>query len=521
VRPEHDHDYEILLKWIERAIPRHPGPIFVTDTAILNVVYLFNLPSERAVHDCSACRRFIERYGVLATVNDAGDLDPLIWKNAAQMPEFYSESALAMNAHVRAAKITGVFLTKETTWGQPETGSWRHMAVMPPAEVVYTGFVLTPGQAMAVISESVKTVRTALAEFTVPLLDQALRVLESGHLDRAEKFLAPVRWLRALHDRPKGRRGENLLWRAVATAPDGYCHPRASVIAPLLADILAGVPFEVLRSRHAAKVESTRYQRPQVAPAAGNIAAAEQLVAKLGIERSLERRFARLDELETTWTPRGPAPAPRSPSAGVFGHLPPKSAHQPAPLAAIPPATMTWAKFARERLQSAERIHLLVPQASGRFLAFTTAADRNAPPILKWDREEARNTVAWYVHARPSSAATWNLSAKWTEVEAVVPMPTMWGDQPMPFVSDGVVLILHGMQDRARAGRGNALFPECLRAELHGARATIEAYSAKASLGEPEGSACGYDIRKGSDVGCSLRVLTGGAWAEYRIDRWD
>lgn len=534
VRPDHDRDYDLMLRRLGEsfALAAGDGPLFTTDVNAahpdLYACYLDSLPAEREVHKCSACRRFIHAYGGLVYVDVDGGLAPVMWSElAGDVPTFYKAAVLGMRDRVRRAKITGVFLTKDVTWGTPRSvakdGSvmWRHMAVVPTAQLLHAGRALTPGQAMAAKLESFDTVHRALAEFPPALLDQALRVLESGHLDRAEKFLGPARWLRALHDLPLGRRGRNLFWKAIATAPEGYCHPRSSVLAPLLADIEAGTSFEVLRARHAAKVESTQYQRPQAAPTAGNIASAEALVAKLGIERSLERRFARLDELKTTWTPRAPAPSPRSSSGGVFSHLAPKATEPPGAPVALPPSTMTWAKFARDVLPRVERMQLLVPVRSGRFLAFTTAVHPHAPPILKWDRGGARNPVAWYVHVPPSTAATWNLSAgAMAEVEAVVPMPTMWGDSPMPFVSDGVVLILRGMKD-GRGSHSNAIFPGCLHAELHGVRATIEAYSKSASLGSPEGSACGYDVRKDSHVDCALAVLSGGAWSSHRIDRWD
>lgn len=69
--------------------------------------------------------------------------------------------------------------------------------------------------------------------------------------------------------------------------------------------------------------------------------------------------------------------------------------------------------------------------------------------------------------------------------------------------------------------QGNALFPENLRSDLHGARATIEAYSRRAELGRPDGQlACGYGIHsKSADM--VLRADDGSGPREYRVDRWD
>ena len=57
---------------------------------------------------------------------------------------------------------------------------------------------------------------TALREFKPEALDQALRLFEGEHLERSEKFVAPLRWLRQLHRdlgwKPRrSRRGGNPL----------------------------------------------------------------------------------------------------------------------------------------------------------------------------------------------------------------------------------------------------------------------------------------------------------------------
>ena len=135
---------------------------------------------------------------------------------------------------------------------------------------------------------------------------------------------------------------------------------------------------------------------------------------------------------------------------------------------------MTWVKFAATVLPDAERLEFRVPD-KGNFIALTTAAHPDAPPILKWDRPARRNPVAWYLYPNHSLATQWGLKAGWREVTAVAPLPTLWGDTPMPFLGEGVVLVLEGAADTLNPG--NALFPSFLREELHGVRAVIEAHA--------------------------------------------
>lgn len=509
---DHNKDYKALLKALSATfehVTAGERNVFTTDASGLYAAYLDNVSSERQVHDCHACRRFIESFGGLVTVTPGGETAPVMWDPDA-VPPFYVPAMAAMAQRVRRAKITGVFLSKESVWGAPRTGPWNHFAVNSPG--VYQEGALDAHQKMATVKHNVETVTTALREFTPKMLDEALRVLDADAVNRAEKFVGPTKWLRDLHDRPNGRRGENLLWKTVAAAPEGYCHPRASVVGSLLEDIAARMPFEDIRKRFNAKMHPLLYQRPQAAPKAGAIDAAEKLFEKLGLASALKRRFARLEECETIWMPSAPKRV-KSAKSGVFSHL------QATPVANkpglnLPAQTMTWEKFARTVLPSAEQIQFYAPMR-GNYVALTAAEDKNAPPIFKWD-----NDVAWYLYHGGSSASDFSLRGDThVKVTAIVPLPTMWGVNPKAYLHEGVVLVLDGAVDRNP--RSLALFPECLRDDLHGVRSVIEAHSRSGTLsGKSQATACGYDFRKSGAAG-ELVALKAGAWNRYKIDRWD
>lgn len=516
---DHDADYAALLDSVKATFNlASRTPLFATGLE-LNETYLSHLGSERGIHDCSACRRFINAFGGLVTIGEDGHTTSAIW-NAEAVPEFYHDAIAAMTKAVERAKIVGPFLSAEPTWGLPKTGAWTHLAVKSPP--IYKHALLSAGQAMAAKREDFNTVARALADFTPPLIAEALRVLEAGHLASSEKFIAPLNWLADLHAKrgatKDGRLKANLLWRAIATAPEGFCHPRAGMTGTLLEDIAAGLSFEDVKARWSAKVHPLQYQRPQAAPTEGNLAAAEKIVEKMGIAPSLERRFARLDECETAWMPVAPKMSPAK--GGVFSHITPKGAVPIVPLGA-PAAVLTWSKFARTVLPSAEGIEAYV---TGRmpFIALTSAVHADAPPVLKWDRADRRNPVAWYVYHNGSPASQWGLAAGWAKVTGIVGLPPTWGADPMPHLGEGFVLVLEGCVD-SNMGQGNALFPECLVNELHAVRSAIEAFSRRAEMqGRIEASACGLDIRSAmKGIGYRLRVTAGGVKTDYQLDRWD
>lgn len=523
---DHDRDYALLLKAVGDYFDRAPGQrYFTTDADNLYKVYLRHIDEkERQVHTCNACRRFLDQFGSLVTIEPNGKLRSPFWSGlAGKVPEFYRESVAAMNSAAEHADVTGVFVSNELVWGTPKTGAWTHFAVSSPA--IHAKVGTTAGQAMAAHRHNFETVKRAMQDFTEPALQLALRVLKDGKLDRSDKFVGPVQWLLDLRHALDGAKKQpkfirdRLIWRAIASAPEGYCHPRASVVGTLLADVETGYSFDVIKKRFNEKVAPLAYQRPQAAPAAGNIAAGEILVQNLGIERSLERQFATLEDvavLANFWTPR--APDRPSTNMGVFAGLRPKN--KPAMFDFAPGSrTMTWAKFALDVLPEAISIEAKVGASVEAFIALTTACHYDAPVIFKWGHH-----IAWYVYPGGSHAVQWHVEPGWNKVTAVVPLPPMLGPAPKPYIGNGVVLTLDKCVDKHDGG--NALFPECLISELYPIRSTIEAFSKRAKLhGRDKATACGLDLRGGSGERFRPRDLrvtfANGMRAEYKIDRWD
>lgn len=522
---------QFLLRFQARfltAINSGKEPLLTTDadpTAMWEA-YLDAIPTrERQYHNCSACRHFIYRFGGLVTVSDAGRTAPAIW-NEDDADNELAASIASLEKLVRRANVNGVFLSAIPTLGDPVTGAWRHLAIALPPAMVYRGAVLTDRQAMAEKREDRKNVAVALGEFSREHLEAAVRILQSDALYRSEKVLGPAEWLLARHverDAAKGKDAhENLLWRAVATAPAGFCHPRASMVGTLLEDIAAGKGFDECARAFKAKMHPLSYQRPQAPPSSGAIAAAEKIVAQLGVAGSLARRFCRVDEVVALWRPpailKGEAKA-----GGVFAHLAPKGTGGSIPMD-LPAQTMTWAKFRDTVLPAAERVEFYARPQPDSYVALVTAVNPDAPPILQWDLPEARNPVSWYFWNGGSAPGQFGLTpGAWHVVEAVALKPPAWGGGNFSHQGDGVLFVLAGAKESHMAGA--AIFPEILKSEFHGIRSVIEAYSRAAKIeGMESPHACGIMLDKGSSReswNASFRVTSRGQRADYKLDRWD
>jgi hypothetical protein len=522
----HDAEYHAYINRMaahfRRASEDGTRPLFTTRTVGMWERYLnsFTDPAERQYHNCNACRRFIERYGGLVTIDKNGGTESAVW-NLMEVPERYKAAVFGMGDHVQHAQISGVFITDEQALGTRTTGPWEHFAIEVPEALIHDNQnPLTPGQVAAEKAHDFRILMVALQQIRREHVEAAVTLLGSESLSRSEKVLGQAVFLDRLmflRERVSGLARTNLVWRAVATAPEGFCHVRGNMIGTLLEDIAAGKPFDQIARAFNAKMDPMQYQRPQAAPSAGAISAAERLMEKMGAAGSLDRRFARMDEVVAVWRP--PVKEEEAPAGGVFGHLKPKGAVEVH--LDLPPQRVTWEKFQRKILPEVVRIQVQAPNV-GPYCALLTAADPEAPPILQWDSPEKRNPVSWYQYHRGSHAQHFNLrGGAWYDVPVVTMAPWMWSGA-FEHMGEAVLLLIEEARETQRSGNG--LFPETLRSEFHGIRAVIEAYSRGAlvgGFGEPH--AAGIALTKGNQWGAVIRVWSEGSTipVPYVLERWD
>lgn len=394
-----------VLAAVQRRFAAHAeGPLFLTAATGLWPIFLANLPQYLQQHyTCNACRHFVERFGALVAIDAAGRLSSALWGDDA--PAGFEPAFKALAAAVTAAEVDGVLVPAARVLGTPASPAtaegkvWRHLSVEVPR--AHTHALLSAGQVKAERKEDWRMLTRGLAEFPLELVERAHTLLSSGALYRSERCIGAASWLLALHRElaavRTARQRDALVWRAVATAPAGFAHVRGGMIGTLLEDLASGLDGAAIKRRFDEKMAPSRYMRAQAAPAAGNIAQAEKIVATLRASGALARRYARLADLTSLlWRPR-PGASEAAPGS-VFGHLTPKSRASAGKLA-LPQQTMTWEKFARTVLPDALAIEAQVPAGADRFMALVTADSAEAPPILQWDAEERRNPVSWYYHA--------------------------------------------------------------------------------------------------------------------------
>jgi hypothetical protein len=545
---DHDRDYAGFLKAVRdnfaKAIKDPATKLFSVGNSkkgaaepkfALFDFFLSELPAhDRQVHECSTCRSFFKHYGNLVTIDERGTTHSVMFDSKIASG-YYAEVMDELAAYVETAVVIDVFYSEELRWGTPKTGPWTHMAVTPPFRLVHTPILTTAGQERAARREDVRVLRLALADFDAKSVGTALALLETDSLYRAEAVIGPAKWFSDVMEtqaNTKNRtRRNNLLWRAVASAPPGWAKPRGMMFGTLIEDIQNGLDFKDVKARFKFKMDATRRLRPTAPPSNGQLIQAERVIKRLASHGSLDRRYARIEELQTVWEPE-PATFNKGTGeyeGGVFTHLRTGGTKkgQLDIIAVGGTKTVTYEKFLKDVAPTAQEMQLYVNRAPMNFCAYLTATDEEAPPIIQWDSEDARNAFSWYVYPPGSGADQWNLTVdSWTRVTAISPQPSQWngGTQKFSHHGEGALFVLTGARDKNHKGCGLGLFPEFMRSDFHPIRKTIEAYSGSRSLtGYENASAGGLRINKnGQPFGdLRVRVTSQGRLVEYHIDRWE
>ena len=500
-----DADYYHLENLIAKRIKGLKGtPLFTTDATGLWKAYLGGIaPRYRRGYNCHCCRRFIEKYGSLVTIDERGNATPAIWSYDGGC-KMFNKGIQKIIAIVAAANVTGVFYDESVEWGRKEDGGWSHLHGDNPA--VMARKLLSAEQVMAEKLEDYGMLKRGLEEFSRESVAQAVRVLEADVVENSEKTVGVATWLLFLHDRLRRHyslQKDNLIWREVATAPAGYCHVKSTMIGSLLEDIASGLDFEAVRNRWNEKMHPLQYRRPTTLKQ-GTIDAANKTIETLNAEGALSRRFARIsDVLKWEWTPGLPAGA-----YGIFDHLKPTRT-EPKSLIIPHKGVVDRQTFERRIAPAARKIEFYVDSSLHGYFALTTAANKRSAAILQWDGLGAgvpRNPCSWYFYHGGSLGTNWNLRGNaWVAVNGICKRPPHW-QQDFHNHQDSLFLILDGCRD-LRYRNGALFFPDQLRNEYHGIRAAMEAFSNKATLAYAHlADACGVEAFAGTGRTITLRV---------------
>jgi hypothetical protein len=371
------------------------------DKDVLWEVYLASFPEgsnpifrERREYDCSCCRQFIRAVGDVVTIID-GQVTS-IWDITSEIPA-YQAVAHAMATLVKSRPIANLFLHREPVAGTDKNFeevvdhvlTWRHFFVNIPPQFVCKGIEIGPRLSESRAAHDV--LHRSLTELTDDAVNTVLELIAQNSLYRGEEHrhtLEKFRTLKSSFNALPVVNHDAFVWQMLDTTPGPVAKIRNTSIGTLLIDLSTGVDLEEAVRKFESVVAPANYKRPTALVTQAMVEKARKTLEDLNLVSALERRYARLEDINVNDILFADRSARKVLSGDVFDSL----ATRPAvPKNLNKEEEVPIETFIREILPRAKTVELFLENRhSGNLVSLIAPANPTANNLFKWD-----NRFSW------------------------------------------------------------------------------------------------------------------------------
>lgn len=370
------------------------GELFRTDVEADDLwqVYLSAFPEgtnpifrERTEHDCSCCRNFIKNLGRVVGLKDG--LIQTVWEELGDMPAPYGAVAQVMAIYMAKATITGVYRTKEVSYGaqfnheRTESGqvlTWHHFhgTVYPQHRNN------DPASVAGELNSTAGVFKRGLDEISVVAVQEVLDLIAQNALYRGAEFQGPVAAFQALqNDYLEGGRNAHYHW---ANFQKPGARIRNTAIGTLLQNLSEGMALEAAVAAFERTVAPENYKRTSALITPKMIEAGLATLRELGLESAVNRRHATLADVSINnviWADGSVQPLMRDTLADALL----SSSQVKKTSASKLGLDITIDQFMAEVVPQATGLEVLVANSFGNnFVSLTAPVDAEVGQLFKW-----------------------------------------------------------------------------------------------------------------------------------------
>ncbi|MEN6368575.1 MAG: hypothetical protein ABFD77_02630 [Thermotogota bacterium] len=352
---------------------------------------------KRREFDCSCCRGFVKTFGNVVRIGPDLRVDT-IWDFEVDDPK-YRAVIEAMSTFIRSKPITDVFVTDTRVFGveksyeavpAPEVGTcearvWTHFhSVLPKNFAVYTDLNQKRGE----FRDIRNVFKRSLEEISGEALEAVLDLIAQGSLYKGEEWASVLQkfaaYRQAYWATPSACR-ENYCWRKSLEAGPVLGKIRNHSIGVLLLNLSAGMDLDEAVRKYEQIVAPTNYKRPKAVFSKRMIEDAQKKLHELGLEGSLGRRHAHIDDITVPNVLFANRSARAKMAGNVFEELASESAAPISPKKFDRLEEVGIAQFVEEILPRSTSIDLFLENRhAGNLVSLVAPADAASPSLFKW-----------------------------------------------------------------------------------------------------------------------------------------
>ena len=556
-------DYQKLVDLINRSVSsNYETPLYLVEGEneyMLSMydVFLGEIPScARQEYDCHECRKYINYFGRLVYIDDKGNSHSCILNYTEDylkqnLSGDMLDCALMLKRAAEARIIKEPY--DETSNERPKTlhdgcsGGYLHFYGVPNILANHAGVIKrNHTNLMNLVDYCKKYTENEVKDAIAKTLD----IVEMENLYQPFDFNEAAIILResVIPHVYADFYTCNTFWDMASKLSSNICNIKTTVFWFLVDGILTREDQEKLVGEYRSMTSGVNYMRPKTAPSVTSIKLAAAEIEKLGYGSSMKRRFLNIDDIPSDrliWrngaiinkilhkdsNPVGDD----SPFGDIYKKVYEK---HPDVLASadgyslsapnIKDITMIgFMKLVKDRKPSEIVFIDGISRRSVNFCCLATASDPDAKPIMRWDTDEQRNPVSYYMYQDAKTADFFNINARKAHILGIVRYPNMWydTDQHTGTPRDGLMFIVNGAIDGNYGNSGLGMFPDSIKPELYPIRRTIEYYSQNTRMENNENPTAAvalyFPINRGSVFATRFGININGQVYYYNITTFD
>ena len=342
---------------------------------------------ERTQHDCNCCKTFIRQAGGIVFFNDNGELTT-IWD--IEVEGEYQVVADALSAYVRSCGLKTIYLHEKNTVGTDknkdnyEDITWDHFYTKLPESVVCRIDDIASRKGKALNNYNV--LKRSLTEITDDAIATVLDLISNNSIYKGEENLSRLGLLRntkALLEESTNK--EQFYWEQSLKLGEGSSF-RNSAIGTLLVDLSEGKDLESAVKSYEDKVAPENYKRSSAVVTQAMINRAEKTLVEKGLENSIQRRHAVVEDITINDVLFADRTA--KVSMGVLGGIKPTAKKE---VKVGETVDISIDDFLSTVVPKTDSMEILVTgEHQSNFMSLVAPVNHEAPAITKWD-----NNFSW------------------------------------------------------------------------------------------------------------------------------
>ena len=458
---------------------------------------------ERRNYDCNCCKNFIRRVGNLVAIKD-GKLQT-VWD--VKVEGYFQQVADTLSEYIKVARIDNLYATSEKIAGSlsnndtlEPTIKWDHFyAKVPDAYVLSTTEI---GTKLGDFRGNKDVFHRSMKDFTLDAAETVLELIDQD-LYKGPEFRATVVSFiecKKEFDQLTIDQQELFSWSKSAKLK-GAGRFRNTVIGTLIEDISNGVALEKAVASFEQKVAPTNYKRTSAPITPAMIKLAQAKIVELGLESSLERRFATKNDIKVTDVLFSSV---HEKPTDVFASLIQETTRQNTKIDKV--ETVTIDKFINDIVPHAAKIEVLLENRLKNNLVSVLAPEHtSAENMFKWD-----NKFSWAYNGDLTDTIKERVKAAGGNVEGDLRVSLAWynsDDLDLSCIEpNGKTIYYHNK----RSTNGGHLDLDMNGIDKHSDNEPVEnliyADRNKMAKGDYRFVVNQYSKRKNTDVGFDLQI---------------